>query len=66
MKKILRFLLAASMLGSLAACMVVPPHAEYIGPRIAVVAPYPAYPVYAQPYYVQPMRPYYRGWDRRW
>lgn len=65
MKTALKLLATAALIGSLAGCVVVPPRAEYVGPRVAVVpyysgsVVYPAYPVYRQPYYRH-------GWDRRW
>lgn len=67
MKKVLNAILAALVLSSLSACVVVPPHAEYVGPRVPVVAPYP---VYQPSYYYYgdpaPHRHHQRGWDRRW
>lgn len=70
MKKVLKIVLAAIALSSLAACMVVPARVDYVGPRVGVgvVAPYPVYR-HPYPYYGRPMRPHHyggRGWDRRW
>jgi hypothetical protein len=64
MKRILKVVLATFILTGLSACVLVPPHAEYIGPRATIVAPYPGYP----PYYGEPMHYHheYRDWDRRW
>ena len=65
MKKVLNYVLATIILTSLTACVIVPPHAEYVGPRVSVFAPYP---VYGQPYYGEPMHHHdsHREWDRRW
>jgi len=65
MKKVLNCVLATIILTGLSACVVVPPHAEYVGPRATVVAPYP---VYEQRYYGEPERHHHRDrdWDRRW
>lgn len=65
MKRAMSGVLATIILVSLTACMIVPPRAEYIGPRIDFPAPYP---IYRQPYYGEPWRhshePHGRG--ARW
>ena len=65
MKKILNGVLAMLIIASLTACMIVPPRAEYVGPRIGVVAPYP---IYQQPYDGDHWRHsrHYRESDGRW
>ena len=62
MKKVLKVVLATIILTSLTACMIVPPRAEYVGPRVGIVAPYP---IYQRPYYGEPMRHSHhrREWD---
>lgn len=64
MNKVLNCVLATLILTSLTACVVVPPHAEYVGPRATVVVPYP---VYEQHYYgTEHHHHHNREWDRRW
>lgn len=61
MRRILRIAVAATMLMSLAACVIAPPSAAYVGPGVTVVAPAPYYgPVY------RPYPHYHRGGWGRW
>lgn len=64
MKKILSVALLTIALTGLTGCVVTPPHVDYVGPRVGVIAPYP---VYQERYYGGPRHRHgHRHGDHRW
>ncbi len=65
MKSLLKLLAVAAALASLSGCVVVPPHAHYVGPRVEIVGD-GAYHRHGYGRYPDARYPYRRDWDRRW
>lgn len=63
MKSLLKLLAAAAVLVSLSGCVVVPPRAHYVGPRVEIVGG-GGYHHHGHRYYPGPRYPYRRDWDR--
>lgn len=61
MPRLAKLILSFAAVAGLAACTIVPPRVEYVGPRVEIVRPAPYYA--PTPYYAPP--PYYYR-DRRW